>query len=154
MYLYNCYLMKNNIPINETFLTKKTSRSTNDKLISDSKYPYYCSLCGSLSLISTSVFDSLPRRHTDDSIICVLDKVSIENFLNQGKLIIIHRGNNKYEKQFTYTCKNCGTFIAYQSTEFENENGYHYGQGKVLHFRESRLQPFCMQSGKRALRQN
>ena len=122
MYLYNCYLMKNNIPINETFLTKKTSRSTNDKLISDSKYPYYCSLCGSLSLISTSVFDSLPRRHTDDSIICVLDKVSIENFLNQGKLIIIHRGNNKYEKQFTYTCKNCGTFIAYQSTEFENEN--------------------------------
>ena len=123
--------MKNIIPIDELFLTKKTSRSI-DKQTIDSKYPYYCSLCGSLSLISTSIFDTLPRRHTDDSIICVLGKISIENYLNQGKLIIIHRGNNKYEKQYTYTCKNCGTFIGYQSTEFEDENANEGNKQKQL----------------------
>lgn len=114
---------------NDNNLLEKKTHRTGSPLLPlptlskcQNKYPYYCSLCGAISIISTSIFDSLPRRRTDDSIICLIGKVNLENYLNQGKLITIHRGNNKYEKQYTYTCKNCGTFIAYQSTEFEDEN--------------------------------
>ena len=108
-----------------SFINKKTNRD-------DIKYRYYCSLCGALSMLISAPLEMLPRRRTDDSLICLLDKIDIDNQLNQSRLIIIHRGSNKYEKQYTYTCKNCGTFIAYQSTEFGDKGSYDETKRKQL----------------------
>ena len=100
---------------NKFFLGKKT-----ENLI-EKKYNYFCSVCGNFCIKSERNFDNLPHRKTDDSIICILNNIKIENNLKKSDLIIIHRGNNKYEKQFTFVCKNCGILIAYQSQNFENE---------------------------------
>lgn len=98
----------------KSLLGQKTARAAQN-------YLYYCSLCGALSVASNTQFDNLPRRNADDSIICVIGKVEITNYLSESKLIIIHRGNNKYEKQYTFICKNCNTLIGYQATEFDNK---------------------------------
>lgn len=93
----------------------------NNPIIKNGFFTYYCSLCGSLLIKSSIILDKLPRRRTDESIICLIGKLKIESFLNKGKLIIIHRGNNKYEKQYTFICKSCNTLVAYQSNDYDDE---------------------------------
>ena len=133
----------NNIP---SFLGKKTNNpitsdtlTNNDKInyISTSdgsknlinkdnqetekKYIYYCSLCGNKAFISPVSFDTFQHRRGDDSIICLLKENNVENLLTKDKQIIIRRGKNRYEKQFTYKCDNCGILMAYQATDFEED---------------------------------
>lgn len=83
-------------------------------------HPYFCSLCGIKVLVSDTLFDSLTKRKTDDAIIC-LNKLT--NLMKKDKLVVIKRGVNKYEKQYTWVCQNCGALIAYQPYDFEDEGG-------------------------------
>ena len=88
----------------------------------NNKIPYYCSLCGHKVILSSVSFDTLPHRRVDDAIICVLKDNQIENLLLKDKYIVIRRGKNRYEKQYTFKCPNCGILVAYQSTNFEEDN--------------------------------
>ena len=58
----------------------------------------------------------------DDAIICLLKDNNIENLLVKDKYIVIRRGKNRYEKQYTFKCPNCGILVAYQSMDFEEDN--------------------------------
>lgn len=98
-----------------TFLGNKRNSASNKP------FEYYCSLCGDEVLTSSILIDEFPRRKTDESFICIEGKVTIETFMKKGRLLIIRRGSNKYEKQYTYVCKSCTIIVAYQSNEFEDE---------------------------------
>ena len=86
------------------------------------KIPYYCALCGHKVILSSVSFDSLPHRRVDDAIICLLKDNNIENLLLKDKYIVIRRGKNRYEKQYTFKCPNCSILVAYQSMDFEEDN--------------------------------
>ena len=86
------------------------------------KIPYYCALCGHKVILSSVSFDSLPHRRVDDAIICLLKDNNIENLLVKDKYIVIRRGKNRYEKQYTFKCPNCSILVAYQSMDFEEDN--------------------------------
>ena len=86
------------------------------------KIPYFCALCGHKVILSSISFDSLPHRRVDDAIICLLKENHIENLLLKDKYIVIRRGKNRYEKQYTFKCPNCGILVAYQSMDFEEDN--------------------------------
>ena len=86
------------------------------------KIPYYCALCGHKVILSSISFDSLPHRRVDDAIICLLKDNNIENLLVKDKYIVIRRGKNRYEKQYTFKCPNCSILVAYQSMDFEEDN--------------------------------
>ena len=88
----------------------------------DGKIPYYCALCGHKVILSSISFDSLPHRRVDDAIICLLKDNNIENLLVKDKYIVIRRGKNRYEKQYTFKCPNCSILVAYQSMDFEEDN--------------------------------
>ena len=64
----------------------------------------------------------LPHRRVDDAIICLLKDNNIENLLVKDKYIVIRRGKNRYEKQYTFKCPNCSILVAYQSMDFEEDN--------------------------------
>ena len=86
------------------------------------KIPYYCALCGHKVILSSVSFDSMPHRRVDDAIICLLKDNNIENLLLKDKYIVIRRGKNRYEKQYTFKCPNCSILVAYQSMDFEEDN--------------------------------
>ena len=86
------------------------------------KIPYYCALCGHKVILSSISFDSMPHRRVDDAIICILKDNNIENLLLKDKYIVIRRGKNRYEKQYTFKCPNCSILVAYQSMDFEEDN--------------------------------
>ena len=93
-----------------------------DKEENSNKIPYYCALCGHKVILSSVSFDSLPHRRVDDAIICLLKDNNIENLLVKDKYIVIRRGKNRYEKQYTFKCPNCSILVAYQSMDFEEDN--------------------------------
>ncbi len=95
---------------------KKKQYTENDKI------PYYCALCGHKVILSSVSFDSLPHRRVDDAIICLLKDNKIENLLVKDKKIVIRRGKNRYEKQYTFKCPNCSILVAYQAMDFEEDN--------------------------------
>ena len=64
----------------------------------------------------------MPHRRVDDAIICILKDNNIENLLLKDKYIVIRRGKNRYEKQYTFKCPNCSILVAYQSMDFEEDN--------------------------------
>jgi len=64
----------------------------------------------------------MPHRRVDDAIICLLKDNNIENLLLKDKYIVIRRGKNRYEKQYTFKCPNCSILVAYQSMDFEEDN--------------------------------
>ena len=86
------------------------------------KICYYCALCGEKVFISSISFDLLPHRRVDDAIICLLNDNKLENLLLKDKKIVIRRGKNRYEKQYTYKCPNCNILVAYQANDFEEDN--------------------------------
>ena len=86
------------------------------------KIPYYCALCGHKVILSSISFDSMPHRRVDDAIICILKDNNIENLLLKDKYIVIRRGKNRYEKQYTFKCPYCSILVAYQSMDFEEDN--------------------------------
>ena len=86
------------------------------------KIPYYCALCGHKVILSSISFDSMPHRRVDDAIICLLKDNNIENLLLKDKYIVIRRGKNRYEKQYTFKCPYCSILVAYQSMDFEEDN--------------------------------
>ena len=86
------------------------------------KIPYYCALCGHKVILSPVPLDSLPHRRVDDAIICLLKDNQIDNLLLKDKKIVIRRGKNRYEKQYTFKCPNCSILVAYQSMDFEEDN--------------------------------
>ena len=94
----------------------KNNYTENDKI------PYYCALCGHKVILSSVSFDSLPHRRVDDAIICLLKDNKIENLLVKDKKIVIRRGKNRYEKQYTFKCPNCSILVAYQAMDFEEDN--------------------------------
>ena len=98
------------------------NNNSNDKDSDNDKIPYYCALCGHKVILSSVSFDSLPHRRVDDAIICLLKDNKIENLLVKDKKIVIRRGKNRYEKQYTFTCPNCSILVAYQSMDFEEDN--------------------------------
>ena len=102
--------------INKDINKEKESDDNNGKI------PYYCALCGHKVILSSISFDSLPHRRVDDAIICLLKDNNIENLLVKDKYMVIRRGKNRYEKQYTFKCPNCGILVAYQSMDFEEEN--------------------------------
>ena len=102
--------------INKDINKEKESDDNNDKI------PYYCALCGHKVILSSISFDSLPHRRVDDAIICLLKDNNIENLLVKDKYIVIRRGKNRYEKQYTFKCPNCSILVAYQSMDFEEDN--------------------------------
>ena len=87
----------------------------------EKKYIYYCSLCGNKAFISSVSFDTFQHRKSDDSIICLQKENNVENLLVKDKQIIVRRGKNKYEKQYTYKCNSCGVLMAYQAKDFEED---------------------------------
>ena len=102
--------------INKDINKEKESDDNNGKI------PYYCALCGHKVILSSISFDSLPHRRVDDAIICLLKDNNIENLLVKDKYIVIRRGKNRYEKQYTFKCPNCSILVAYQSMDFEEDN--------------------------------
>ena len=86
------------------------------------KIPYYCALCGHKVILSPIPLDSLPHRRVDDAIICLLKDNQIDNLLLKDKRIVIRRGKNRYEIQYTFKCPNCSILVAYQSMDFEEDN--------------------------------
>ena len=102
--------------INKDINKEKESDDNNGKI------PYYCALCGHKVILSSISFDSLPHRRVDDAIICLLKDNNIENLLLKDKYIVIRRGKNRYEKQYTFKCPNCSILVAYQSMDFEEDN--------------------------------
>ena len=102
--------------INKDINKEKESDDNNGKI------PYYCALCGHKVILSSISFESLPRRRVDDAIICLLKDNNIENLLVKDKYIVIRRGKNRYEKQYTFKCPNCSILVAYQSMDFEEDN--------------------------------
>ena len=101
----------------------KTISNNDDKEENDkNKIPYYCALCGHKVILSSISFDSLPHRRVDDAIICVLKDNQIENLLVKDKKIVIRRGKNRYEIQYTFKCPNCSILVAYQAMDFEEDN--------------------------------
>ena len=102
--------------INKDINKEKESDDNNGKI------PYYCALCGHKVILSSISFDSLPHRRVDDAIICLLKDNNIENLLIKDKYIVIRRGKNRYEKQYTFKCPNCSILVAYQSMDFEEDN--------------------------------
>ena len=98
------------------------NNNSNGKDSDNDKIPYYCALCGHKVILSSVSFDSLPHRRVDDAIICLLKDNKIENLLVKDKKIVIRRGKNRYEKQYTFTCPNCSILVAYQSMDFEEDN--------------------------------
>ena len=93
------------------------------ELLDDPGYNnYYCSLCGSHVFISDTPLDSMPRRKTDDSIIVQISKYFFRHYLRRDKLMVIKRDSNKYEKQFRFSCPECGVFVAYQSMNFDEND--------------------------------
>ena len=102
--------------INKDINKEKESGDNNGKI------PYYCALCGQKVILSSISFDSLPHRRVDDAIICLLKDNNIENLLVKDKYIVIRRGKNRYEKQYTFKCPNCSILVAYQSMDFEEDN--------------------------------
>ncbi len=67
------------------------------------------------------MLEIMPRRKTDESIIALISKIFLKNYMKKDKLVVIKRDTNKYERQYRYNCQNCGVFVAYQSSEFEDE---------------------------------
>jgi len=84
-------------------------------------FTYYCSLCGANVIVSDTMLEIMPRRKTDESIIALVSKIFLKNYMKKDKLVVIKRDVNKYEKQYRYICQNCGVFVAYQSIEFDDE---------------------------------
>jgi hypothetical protein len=84
-------------------------------------FPYYCSLCGENVIVSDTLLEILPRRKTDESIIALVSKFFLKNYMKKEKFVVIKRDVNKYEKQYRYNCQNCGVFVAYQANDFEDE---------------------------------
>ena len=107
---------KENNTNENNYLNEKENSNNNEKI------PYYCALCGHKVILSSVSFDTLPHRRVDDAIICLLKDNKIENFLVKDKKIVIRRGKNRYEKQYTFTCPNCSILVAYQSMDFEEDN--------------------------------
>ena len=99
----------------------KINNENNDEP-ENGKIPYYCALCGHKVILSSVSFDSLPHRRVDDAIICVLKDNKIENLLVKDKKIVIRRGKNRYEIQYTFKCPNCSILVAYQAMDFEEDN--------------------------------
>jgi hypothetical protein len=85
-------------------------------------FPYYCSLCGANVFVTDTLLESMPRRKTDESIIALVSKLFFKNYLTKDRLIVVRRNINKYEKQYRYICQGCGGFVAYQSTNFDDED--------------------------------
>jgi len=83
-------------------------------------YSYYCSLCGANVIVSDTMLESMPRRKTDDSIIILISKIFFKSYMKKEKLTVIKRDTNKYEKQYTFVCQECGVFIAYQTNDYED----------------------------------
>ena len=104
---------------NEEDKSKNTINKEEDQ---NDKIPYYCALCGYKVILSSVPFESLPHRRVDDAIICLLKDNHIENLLVKDKYIVIRRGKNRYEKQYTFKCPNCSILVAYQSMDFEENN--------------------------------
>ena len=102
---------------NNNIINKDIEKENNN-----GKIPYYCALCGHKVILSSVSFDSLPHRRVDDAIICLLKDNNIENLLVKDKYIVIRRGKNRYEKQYTFKCPNCSILVAYQSMDFEEDN--------------------------------
>ena len=100
----------------------KSKNILNNEEDKNDKIPYYCALCGHKVILSSVSFDSLPHRRVDDAIICLLKENHIENLLLKDKYIVIRRGKNRYEKQYTFKCPNCSILVAYQSMDFEEDN--------------------------------
>ena len=104
---------------------KNDTKNSNDEKPVESennKIPYYCALCGHKVILSSISFDLLPHRRVDDAIICLLNDNQIENLLLKDKKIVIRRGKNRYEIQYTFKCPNCSILVAYQSMDFEEDN--------------------------------
>ena len=99
-------------------ISNDDDKDENDK----NKIPYYCALCGHKVILSSTSFDSLPHRRVDDAIICVLKDNQIQNLLAKDKKIVIRRGKNRYEIQYTFKCPNCSILVAYQAMDFEEDN--------------------------------
>ena len=100
----------------------KDNNEKEDSESNNGKIPYFCALCGHKVILSSISFDSMPHRRVDDAIICLLKDNNIENLLVKDKYIVIRRGKNRYEKQYTFKCPNCGILVAYQSMDFEEDN--------------------------------
>ena len=119
-------LSQNTIPNNEKINCISSSNNSKDLTNKENpetekKFIYYCSLCGNKAFISSVSFDTFQHRRGDDSIICLQKENNVENLLLKDKQIIIRRGKNRYEKQYTYKCNNCGILMAYQATDFEED---------------------------------
>lgn len=115
------------ISILESNEKEKEKKEEKNQIISNEeeengKIPYYCALCGHKVIISSVSFDTLPHRRVDDAIICILKDNQIENLLLKDKKIVIRRGKNRYEIQYTFKCPNCSILVAYQSMDFEEDN--------------------------------
>ena len=112
----------NNIRDEELEEINKNINKEQESDDNNGKIPYYCALCGHKVILSSISFDSLPHRRVDDAIICLLKDNNIENLLVKDKYIVIRRGKNRYEKQYTFKCPNCSILVAYQSMDFEEDN--------------------------------
>jgi len=117
--LYDIYLILIIFSTQILFIQLKTLVLNKDE---KKLFTYYCSLCGANVIVSDTMLEIMPRRKTDESIIALTNKIFLKNYMKRDKLVVIKRDINKYEKQFMYTCQNCGVFVAYQSIEFDDEN--------------------------------
>ena len=115
---------ENKIELNNNNNNKNSIITDTEKqeLTENEKIPYYCALCGHKVILSSVSFDSLPHRRVDDAIICILKDNKIENLLTKDKKIVIRRGKNRYEIQYTFKCPNCSILVAYQAMDFEEDN--------------------------------
>lgn len=114
--------------VKSTYISDLLKKQSDNEILSMDKsiikdennlFNYFCSLCGANIFISDTPFDDMPRRKTDDSIIVLISKIFFKSFLKRDKLMVIKRETNKYEKQFRFSCQECGVFIAYQSMDYE-----------------------------------
>ncbi len=115
-------LESNEIKEKEKEKKEEKNQTISNEENENGKIPYYCALCGHKVIISSVSFDTLPHRRVDDAIICILKDNQIENLLLKDKKIVIRRGKNRYEIQYTFKCPNCSILVAYQSMDFEEDN--------------------------------
>lgn len=80
---------------------------------------YYCSLCGAYNLVTTAPLAELKIRRTDKAIIVPDDqKVKFQRYFAAGSVVRIRR-NGGVERQWRWTCKECGVPVAYQCMPHE-----------------------------------
>ena len=118
----SCNIRKEEFEEKYSEKNENINTSEKDSENNHGKIPYYCALCGHKVILSSISFDSMPHRRVDDAIICLLKDNNIENLLLKDKYIVIRRGKNRYEKQYTFKCPNCSILVAYQSMDFEEDN--------------------------------